>query len=368
MEVRDIAIKKVVTAEEDDTIAKVLTKMEAHKIHQLPVVKGDAVTGIILLKHLMGREYNPSKTPAKNFSIKVPFLSPEMSLDDAIIQIIKSGVRALPVIEDETLVGILSETDIIKHVEVIRDIQPEKMISKLITVSTNDNLDKAMALMYGNSISRLPVIGGDEKLAGCLDNLSLIRFLMEPKESPRYSELTAVEKESLKNFKVKDYFRKTYPLALDEFSLNKIIKALQDHEEVVITKNQTPVGVVVPKDIIELAQLGERYPINVSHLHDADPFEVTKFQDMLARFMERFEKMFDIQNLFIYADTHKKKEEGHKKFSLRAKLITDKKVYLSKSHGWYLKEASHGLLDKLEKQLTKNHEKHLGKAKRRIKV
>lgn len=367
MKVVDIAIKKVVTANENDSIAKVLSKMEENRIHQLPVLSEDKVIGMVLLKHLLGRDYHPSKTLAKKFAIRIPFLSSQMDLDEAIVQITRTGLRALPVVEDDQLVGILSETDLIKHVEVVRDIEPSRVVSKAITIENGESLEKAIALMYENHVSRLPVVGGNEKLLGCLDSLSMIKFLMEPIESPRYSQLTAVEKGSLKSFRVKNYLRDTQSLDWDEFSLTKVIKALQKDEEVVVIKGQKPVGVIVPKDILELAELEQRYPIYVSHLAGADQFEVSKLQDMLTRFMNRFEKMFDVQKFFIYADTYKKKEEGHQKFSLRAKLITSKNVYLAKSHGWDLKEAAHGMLDNLEKQLVKNHEKHLGKSRRRIK-
>ena len=367
MKVSDIAIKKVVTVEEDDSIAKVLSKMDEHRIHQVPVLKDGSVTGMVLLKHLLGRDYNAGKTLAKNFAIKASLLNPEMDLDTAISHITGSGLRALPVVEDDKIVGILSETDLIKHVEVVKDIEPDNLMSKAVTIVNEENLDKAMALMYDNSISRLPVVNNDGKLLGCVDSLSLINFLMEPKESPRYSSLTTKEKESLKQFKVKNYLRNTVQLDLDGFSLNKVIKLLQNNEEIVVTKNQKPVGVVVPKDVLELAGTEQRYPVFISHLSDADPFEVAKFKDMLTRFMEKFGKMFTIQKLYIYADTYKKKEEGHNKFSLRARFLTDKKVYLAKSHGWDLKEASHILLDNVEKQLIRNHEEHLGKSKRKIK-
>ncbi len=367
MNVGDIAIKRVVTVEENDNIAKALSRMDEHHIHQLPVVKDGSVTGIVLLNHLLNREYNPSKTLVKNFKIKVPYLNPDMNLDDSISQIIQAGVRALPVVEDDKLIGILSETDLIKHVEFVSDIQPEKLMSPAISVNEKDSLDKAMTLMHENNISLLPVVNLEEKLLGCLGSLNIIRFLLEPQESPRYSELTAVEKESLKSFKVKYYMRDTFPLDVDEFSLKKVINALKNHEEIVVTKKEKPVGVVVPKDVLELAKLGQRYPVYISHLRDADTFEVSKFQDMLTRFMERFEKTHDIQKFFIYADVHKRKEEGHKKFSLRAKLITSKKLYAAKSFGWDLKEATHILLDNLRKQLIRNHEKHLGKSKRRLK-
>jgi len=367
MKVSDIAIKKVIVVEEDDTISKVLAKMYEYRVHQLPVVKENSVTGIILLKHLLGREYNPSKTLAKSFAINVPYLYPDTNLDDAMVQIIGAGVRALPVIENNRLVGILSETDVIKHIEFVKDIQPEKLMSPPIIISEQDNLEKAMTLMHESNVSTIPVVNLKEELVGCLDSLSLIKFLLASKESPRYSELTSVEKGSLKDFQAKQCMRKTFPLNVAEFSLKKVIDILKNNEEVIVTKNLQPIGIVVPKDVIELAQLGQQYPVYVSHLKGADTFEVSKFQDLLSRFMDKFGKMFNIQKLFVYADVHKKKDEGHKKFSLRAKLITDKKIYIAKSHGWDLKEASHILVDNLEKQLTKNHEKHLGKAKRRIK-
>ncbi len=367
MKVSDIAVKHVVTVEENDNIAKALARMDENRIHQLPIVSGGSLTGIILLKHLLGREYDPTKSVVKNFLINVPYLNPRMDLDDAIKQIIKSGIRALPVVENGRLAGMLSETDLIKNVEFVSDIQPEKLMSTAITVAENDGIDKAMALMHENNISTLPVINSEEKLAGCIGSLDLIKFLLGTKESPRYSISTAVEKKSLKSFMAKNYMHNAFQLEMDEFSLEKIINALKKFEEVAITKKGRPVGMIVAKDVLELSSLGEQYPIQVSHLRDVDSFEVSKFQDMLARFMEKFRKMFNIQKFFIYAETYKKKEEGHNKFSLRARLLTDKKTYVAKSYAWDLKEATHILLVALEKQLVKNHDRHLGKARRAIK-
>ncbi len=368
MKVSDIAVKNAIVVDEEDSIAKALMKMKENRVHQLPVASEDSVVGMLVLKHLLGRDYDPSRTPVKSYMVKAPHLTPRMSLDDAILQITQSGLRALPVLDEGNIVGIVSETDLIKRVEFVRDIDPRRLMSSVVTILESDNIDKAMSLMNDHNVSRLAVVNSGEKLLGCLDAFGLISFLSYPRESPRYSEVTSKEKESLRAFKVKDEMRKTFGLDEEEFSLKKVISALQKNEEVIVTKSEKPFGVIVPKDVLELANLEHQYPVYVAHLKGVEQFELTKFQDMLSKFMERFEKMVSIQKFFVYGDVHKQKEGGRTKFSLRGKVLTDKKVYIAKSYGWDLKEAAHILLDNLERQLVRNHEKSMGKAKRRLKI
>jgi predicted transcriptional regulator len=364
MKVADILVKDVVKADENEKVIKVFARMEERRIHQLPIVSKDIVTGQVVLKNLLRKAYDPTKSIVKHFMVAVPFLNSEMDLEEATKILINSGMRALPVVDDDSLIGMLSEADVIKHVTTEEEISPELVMNKAIIIGEKDNIEKATSLMYRHGIDRLPVINWEDKLIGCIDSLSMIKFYSIPKESPRFSKFSSAEKESLRGFLVKDYMRKTFGLEKKNFSLEKVIDALQSNEEVIITEKGMPVGVITPKDVLELSLLIHTHPsLTVSHLTGVDSFEKTKLQDLLFNFMDRFEKSFKIQRFFVYADTYKKKEKGREKFSLRSRLITNKKLYVAKSFGWSLTEAARELLDSLEKQLVRDHERHLGKVK-----
>ena len=356
MKVSDVMVKKVIVADEDEKLSTVFDKMEKYRIHQIPLVNDNRLLGMVVLKNLLNATYIPHKTEANKFKVSVTPLNADDGLDDAVYKIIGSGFKALPVVEDDYLQGMVSVTELIKHVEYPKDIYVGKLTDNVIVIRDEDNVSKALSLMSENGISRLPVVDYEDKVLGCIDVISLIKFLRSTTESPRPSDLTAVEKRDLKGFKVKDFMRDAYMMEANEFSIKNAVNALQSHEEIIVTSKGVPVGIVTSKDLLELATKGdERFPIHVSRFERIDPMMYGRFEGELNNFTKKFSKMFDIQNFYVYVDEHKVGSRG--KYSLRARLVTGRKVFPVHSHAWDLMDATHMLLDKLEKQLLKYHEK-----------
>jgi CBS domain-containing protein len=79
-------------------------------------------------------------------------------------------VGAIPVVDGETLVGIITDRDIV--VRGVAEKKPgsskveEVMSGKLVTVSPETSADEAARLMAEHQIRRLPVVEGDNKLVG----------------------------------------------------------------------------------------------------------------------------------------------------------------------------------------------------------
>ncbi len=361
MKVSDIMIRYPVVAEADEKLSTVLDKMEKYKLHQLPLVDGKNLLGLVILKNLLTSTHDPHKTEVKKFKVNTVPLDFNDTLEDAMYKIMESGFKALPVVQNNSLQGMLGASDLIKYVDYPEDISYNKLLDKVIVVRDDDNLGKALSLMSENNISRLPVVTYENRLIGCFDAFGAIKFIRNTMESVRPSDLTAVEKSSLKDFKTKDFMREAYVIETDEFSIKKIVNALQSHDEVIITNKGVPIGIVTPKDLLELAVRDEKLPLQVSRFEKIDPMMYARFESELNNLLKRFSKMFDIQNFYIYVNAHK--TDGKSKYSLRARLITSKKVFPAHSHAWDLMDATHMLLDKLEKQLVKNHEKRI-KSKR----
>ena len=105
----------------------------------------------------------------KNKGSKVWSISPQSPIYEALELMAEKKIGALPVIENNQLVGIFSERDyarkvILKGRSSKVTLIGELMTSKLYCVSLNDTVDTCMALMTNKRIRHLPVLENDQLL------------------------------------------------------------------------------------------------------------------------------------------------------------------------------------------------------------
>jgi CBS domain-containing protein len=101
---------------------------------------------------------------------KVAYVSPEMSLVEVAQLMQKHNIGAMPVVEGDHVVGMVTDRDI-----VVRNVAHQKdpastqvsavMSSQVETVSPEMELNKAAEIMSSKQVRRLPVLEGD-KLVG----------------------------------------------------------------------------------------------------------------------------------------------------------------------------------------------------------
>jgi len=121
--VKEIMTKDVITTTSDIDVVYAFEKLMKHKISSLPVVEDEKLIGIITatdVGHNLILDKYELGTSVEEIMIKsVITVSPEDTLEDA-INIMKNGTSSsgilnqLPVVEDEKLVGIISDGDIIQ--------------------------------------------------------------------------------------------------------------------------------------------------------------------------------------------------------------------------------------------------------------
>ena len=121
--VKEIMTTDVITTTPNIDVVFAFEKLMKHKISSLPVVEDDKLIGIITatdVGHNLILDKYELGTSVEEIMIKsVITVSPEDTLEDA-INIMKNGTSSsgilnqLPVVEDEKLVGIISDGDIIQ--------------------------------------------------------------------------------------------------------------------------------------------------------------------------------------------------------------------------------------------------------------
>lgn len=128
--IRRIMSAQLVTVHHGDPVSKVRQLIAQHGIHHVPVVSGENLVGIIsasdILRVSFGDTFNTDQrtvdaTLDHTFSIeglmqKSPItLSATGSIRDAAEILAKNQFHALPVVDGEKLVGIVTSTDLIRY-------------------------------------------------------------------------------------------------------------------------------------------------------------------------------------------------------------------------------------------------------------
>lgn len=128
--VQDIMMKGPATLKCDDILDLADDVMNLGRIRHLPIVEGDRVVGILSQRDLfrsalaavVGWAHKTRKALLKTIQVKevmstpVTTVSPETSVKEAARIMMEKKIGCLPVVESEMLVGLVTETDMLRYV------------------------------------------------------------------------------------------------------------------------------------------------------------------------------------------------------------------------------------------------------------
>lgn len=114
-------------------------------------------------------------------------IAPDASVYEAIRLLAEKEIGALAVIEDDTIVGIISERDYARQI-ILKDRSSQKALVKdimstdLVTASPEEDVQQCMELMSDSRIRHLPILDG-EKLVGMISIGDLVRTIIAEQQS-----------------------------------------------------------------------------------------------------------------------------------------------------------------------------------------
>lgn len=98
---------------------------------------------------------------------KVHSITSGVTVFEALKAMRENNIGALLVIEDEKLLGIISERDYARKIALLGKSSPDTLVKeimteKIISIGPDDNIEKCMELMSEKHIRHLPVIKADK--------------------------------------------------------------------------------------------------------------------------------------------------------------------------------------------------------------
>ena len=349
MKVSEIMVSNIASLAPEDTVAKAYSLMIDRSIHQVPVAEdGGMYIGMVFAKRLMASSAQPT-SKLKSFIVNTSTLSPDDDVEKAARLVIGSGNRALPVVEKGKLAGIVSETDIAQTAD-FGGATVDEVMSGAIVIEEDTLLADAVSKMRRYNISRLPVINEKGLLRGVMNILDAASIAAMPTERTSKSAAITGNKTKVKgDVMVKDIARRAVSVERGT-RLNDLAVNFKKSEEIIITGDGRPMGIVTPKDALEVILPKKSEPtIHMAHLEDAQ--ERREIEEQLSKFLKKIQgKLGDVQSVIVYADKHKMR-----KYSVRCRLITAKGVINAHAVGFDPTTAAKGMVERLDRQIKADH-------------
>jgi CBS domain-containing protein/ribosome-associated translation inhibitor RaiA len=352
--------KGIVYVSPEDNVSKLISLIEEHCFREILIIEDERLKGIVYSKEIAKKGIiDPSKTKVSNLmNSPPPTLSAEDEVDNAARLIFKTGLRALPVVEYDKVVGIVSLHDIVDFASKTNNFKKttaESIMSLPETITEDVDIGAARRLMREKNISRIPIVDKNQKMTGIITIFDLLKAV-KPRERMSFYSMAA-EKETLMKIPVSVVVNDTPTIVERNDSLNKIVNLLKRYETdgVTVVENQIPVGVVTEKDLLEfyistLEQKGIYYQI--MGLKDEDDFILSTVNRMIGDTLQKLSKIYKIQFFFLHVKSYDKK--GKVKYSIRTRLLTNSGTFVSKSYAWDLRTAVDEALDNLQRITIKD--------------
>jgi CBS domain-containing protein len=117
MKVSDLQQHELFTAQAEESLEGAADRMSWHEVGALPVLEGQHLVGIITERDLtaaLAEGADPVTTPVSDYMTPAPeVLRPDSELVEAAHLMLELGIRHLPVVRGGHLVGVLSMRDVL---------------------------------------------------------------------------------------------------------------------------------------------------------------------------------------------------------------------------------------------------------------
>jgi CBS domain-containing protein len=183
--VSNIMIREVITCQVNNTLEEVLKIMKISRKGGLPVLEGKKLKGIITEKDFVRLlPFKPYGVKVSELMTKKPFfLRTNLSLLDTLKIMVNTGYRRFPVVENEEVVGIITNQDLLRYLwqnefklQALDEEMKKVMSKNVYSVQVNADLGEVLKLMREMDIGGLVVLDG-KQLVGIITERDILNWI-----------------------------------------------------------------------------------------------------------------------------------------------------------------------------------------------
>ncbi len=249
LEVGDVMSANVTTVSSDETVVSAVKTMSGNKISCIVVVDHAKVVGILtetdILKRIAGRDSDFDKrSVAEIMSSPVETVPRDLSVLEAAEISEKRHIKRLPVLENKRLVGLVTQTDIVRTMTscgVWKDVA-DIMSRNVAVVQKTATVAEAAQVMTSRNISCVVALEGDE-VVGILTERDLLSKIVARHRDPTLATMEEVMSSPVA----------TVPPDHSVFSASRTMEA-KGVRRLVVMEGERLCGVVAQTDIFRAAK------------------------------------------------------------------------------------------------------------------
>lgn len=363
--VKDVMSPSALTASKGETVAEVISKMRKAKVREVPILEGDKPIGLVSYASFVSRRNVPLTAKAEHIMIPCPKLEEDMKVIRAAEEMMVAGVRGAPVVRNQKMIGFLSRTDIMKMLPKVDELKDRPVGSFMSgspqTVTQRDTVRKAQILMKGLNARTLPVTDEANRLVGAVGMTEVMNVIWSsagpkpPNEimggrEPLDPEVGGVMSRNPVSIAPTDTVSKAVSIMLEK-GLSTLF----------VTDSGKLVGVLSQADLMEQIiglKPREGLYVQMTGLDFHDPEVYDALYEQIGKAMKRIDKIESLRVFTIHTTVYH--SEGMKsKYSMGARLTTEKQMYYAKSVDWDVYRAMNNVLEMIEKSVKKEHGKSI---------
>ncbi|MGD6809000.1 MAG: CBS domain-containing protein [Candidatus Bathyarchaeia archaeon] len=363
---KDIYTKSVSTVNESDTLSRCL---ESFKTEMPPVIavldaKGK-FAGVIARRWILRSRLDPASTKVKSLMRPAPKISPGHGIAKIAKLMIESGVRQLPVFDNDKLLGFVTDENVI-HAAVSQDWGKGKVSSVMTrapyTIDANRSVGAVLNLFREQGFSHVPVMDAG-KIVGIISIQDILENVFQPNERQTTGDRAG---EKVETFSVPARGIMNSPvITVDaDTNLREAEKKMHDFNVscLAATSNDRLVGIITKLDFLEpisqletiLPQLTIQFGVKDTPItSDQQAFMMDEFDS----FTRKYQEAFPVGTLFVYIKSHGSTNmRGTPLVHCRLQFRTVKGTFFSSGEGWGVESTFRTALDRMDRRLLRSKE------------
>ena len=345
----------------EETVSKVASKMIREKKRVVLVMDNDEFVGILSARNLVKKKMdNPNKTRIKTFVDKIKPVPNDKPVQEMLNSMMINDYKALPVIDPGEKVGMITKLDLIRMVKdnpVFKDTKASDIMNFPYSVSGDDSLTTARSLIRNLNLSRLPVLGKENRVEGVVDTLNLLKGIITKRRASR-GELSGEEIKT-DDISIKSLMDKNPPKVDPNHDIRRVINVMLRNKNptVVVMEKDRITGIITPRDILKLTgNKIEGAHVTISGLQEDDNFIKTVVDEEVTNEIRKINKFMPVDSFVLHVDKHH--ERGKRvKYSVKGRLMTSRGIFFAGDFAWDVTKAVRGVLQKLEREIIKKKER-----------
>ena len=389
MDIADIVSADYVEFDPDTRVSKLVGAFDDPAVKGV-VVHGDTFEGVVTRRQLANSHRQPEEK-IRSLVWHVPRLTPDEDIRKVAQLMLDSDSQILPVFEGEELIGVVTVDDILRKVQEFLDAATvgEAATRDLVSLEPQSSLGDALHVFREQRITHLPVVE-DDTAVGVLSLYDVTDLTVRPEQQsqggdpggtdPFGGEISnsagrtrrggfgAREGELARvlDLPVRDAMTSPVRTIDPGATLQTAVEEMFDvgASSLVITENGSPHGIVTKTDVLDSLtwEAGGNRAVQVYGIDLIDDLSYDEIVAMVEKFDDRDHGM-NVLDAKVHFHKHDEKLRGTPLLLARIRLHTDRGLFIASGEGYGASHAVNEARDVLERQIRDN--KTYGKSKKK---